>query len=489
MKKLFFILYLVAFLTDLKAAHIVGGEMSYTLESRQNNVNRYRFELKVYRDMFSMGAPFDAFANLTIYQKDTIFRIFRSPLVTQDTLALPPISWLMLPSNIGVEVGSYFWTIDLPISNSTYNISYQRCCRNATIQNILNPSTTGATYSVEITPESQRLGNSSPVFNPYPPILICAQEPINVLQNATDGDGDRLIYRLCAAFSGASLATPLPATNTPPPFALLDYRGPHTATEPITGTPPLSIDSLTGRLTGKPDMLGQFIVTVCVEEYRNNVLLGKVYRDFQFNVVACQSPPLGGLSTPVLLLPQLNSALAAYNNLKMSWTSVPNATAYLFEISQLTNFGDAFQFVTTGPEILLTNDKLLGFLKPNQQYFWRIKAFRAGEISGNYSVTFAFTTGILNKSSELNDLNDFSILPNPLSNSAYFSVQMTCNKAFNAAVTLTNSAGQVLLSEKHFFETGANQIPIFINQLPNGIYIVGVGTDKGVSRKKLVVQH
>jgi hypothetical protein len=488
MKKIFLLLFFIASIIELKATHIVGGEMSYTFVTRQDT-NRYTFKMKVYRDIITaqVGAVLDPTANITISQQGRIIRTFGASLLDIKLLDLPQISWLMVPTNFGVEVGSYEWTMNLPVSTQSYTIAYQRCCRNTTVQNIVRPNEVGATYSVEITPEAQRLGNSSPVFGKFPPLFICAQEPINVLQNATDIDGDRLVYRLCSAFEGGTIANSTLAT--PPPFIPIPYVPTYSANQPMTGVPPLSIDSLTGRIIGRPDRIGQFIVTYCVEEYRNNVLLSKIYRDFQFNVVPCQSPPTGGLAAPVLLTPQHNSTLPAYNNINMTWTPVLNASSYLFEISQSTEFGDAFQFITSTPNKLLTNTELLGFLKPNQQYYWRTKAFRSGEVASNYSSTFIFTTGILNKSTELTQINDFSIQPNPLSNSAYFSINMTSDKAFDATISLTNMAGQTILQQKHAFTIGENSLPIAVGKLPNGVYMVGIETGNEVLRKKLVVQN
>jgi len=55
----------------------------------------------------------------------------------------------------------------------------------------------------------------------------------------------------------------------------------------MAGNPVVSINSQTGLITGTPRLQGQFVVGVCVSEYRDGRLLSKVYRDFQFNVANC----------------------------------------------------------------------------------------------------------------------------------------------------------------------------------------------------------
>jgi len=52
----------------------------------------------------------------------------------------------------------------------------------------------------------------------------------------------------------------------------------------------MSIDPRTGVLTGVPPSVGQFVMPVCVTEYRAGVFLSTTMRDFQINVIACPVP-------------------------------------------------------------------------------------------------------------------------------------------------------------------------------------------------------
>jgi gliding motility-associated-like protein len=198
----------------------------------------------------------------------------------------------------GIYVFEYHFQ-DWP-SNESYHISYQRCCRNESITNIVTPGDVGATFTVELTPLSQSLCNNSPVYNTFPPIVICVNEPLVYDHSAVDPEGDQLVYELCSPLLGGGLAgngggnpngcngiTPNPAC--PLPYDPVEYvNPPYSPLNPMGGSPQVTIDPVTGMLTGTPTVQGQFSVAVCIYEYRNGQLLSVIRRDFQFNVANCQ---------------------------------------------------------------------------------------------------------------------------------------------------------------------------------------------------------
>jgi len=192
--------------------------------------------------------------------------------------------------DVCVERYEYSTTVTLPDILGGYNIVWQRCCRNNTINNIQDPGATGNTYIAHIPGvEVDTPCNSSPSFNNFPPIIICANYPLIFDHSATDIDGDSLVYSLCDPFTGASQNNPYPAANeiTAPPHANIDWLPGFGTFNQLGGNPALSIDSETGLLTGTPLSLGQYVVGICVQEFRDGVLLSTNLRDFQFNVADC----------------------------------------------------------------------------------------------------------------------------------------------------------------------------------------------------------
>ncbi|HBS20284.1 MAG TPA: hypothetical protein DEA66_05515, partial [Flavobacteriales bacterium] len=67
----------------------------------------------------------------------------------------------------------------------------------------------------------------------------------------------------------------------------MEYIGGFSGTYPITSDPAMSIDPVSGVITGFPTAPGQYAIAICVSEFRDGVLLSTTMRDFQFNVTLC----------------------------------------------------------------------------------------------------------------------------------------------------------------------------------------------------------
>ncbi len=297
----FWLMFLTGMPLSVEAAHIIGGNITYECLG----TGRYRFTMVIYRDCFGGGAPFDSGPGSPIPGTVSIYRgnstvpygnIQLSPPVIRNIVPNLSNPCLIAPPNVCVEEGVYTFNLDLPVSSESYHIIYSRCCRNNTITNIVSPGQTGATYWMELTAAAQQVCNNSPTFKKFPPIVICAGEPINFDHSATDTDGDQLFYELCTPYRGGGTNTNNPTIpsgvapnpDLPPPYSSVFFLQPaYSYDNPLGTNPPITIDINTGFLTGIPQITGQFVVGVCIKEYRNGVLLSVLRRDFQFNVAKC----------------------------------------------------------------------------------------------------------------------------------------------------------------------------------------------------------
>ena len=109
---------------------------------------------------------------------------------------------------------------------------------------------------------------------------------MEVIQSATDIDGDDLVYSFVAPYHGSSDVDP---TETyAPPYAQVLWEEGYSDFYPMDSDPIINIDSETGLITGTPTQEGYYVIGVKVEEYRNGVYLGEIIRDFRFLVVDCE---------------------------------------------------------------------------------------------------------------------------------------------------------------------------------------------------------
>ncbi|MFT7588486.1 MAG: hypothetical protein ACI959_000696, partial [Limisphaerales bacterium] len=347
---------LLSFTTySVQAAHIIGGELSYVHVGGDD----YEVTLEIYRDCAGGGAPFDDPAWLFIYDElsGVLLQNVSMPLPGFTNIS-PDLSdpCLVFPPFICVEKAVYVVTVSLPAIPGGYDLVYQRCCRNNTIINLFDPGETGSTYKAYV-PSIGTMVNSSPKFNDLPPLVICRDQGLTFDHAATDPDGDDLVYSLCAPFAGASSACPNPAGPLtgagcpgdpgPPPYVPVDYGGGYSASYPLDAAPAVSINSVTGLLTGTPNVEGQFVVGICVEEYRAGVLISTHYRDFQFNVVNCDPVILAATNDYVIDCQDLSVTFANFST---------GASSFLWDFgvggASSTLVNPTFSFPDTGSYII-----------------------------------------------------------------------------------------------------------------------------------------
>ena len=285
MKKHFFLLVLSLLSIRGFSKHIVGGEIFYDYQGN----NTYKITLKIYRDCFSGGAPYDDVVSIGVFDSTgklvkTLSVDFPGSNVISNTINNP---CLKPPSDVCVEEAAYITTVNLPPIAGGYDLSYQRCCRNNSISNIINPGGDGSTYTCHIPDPSLAPKNSSPRFTKFPPVFLCSNDPLFFDHAAKDPDGDSLVYEFTDPLEGGSTFNTTPNPPPPPPYTSVQWQATYNAQYPLSSSPAMSIDRSTGKITGTPNMLGQWVIGVRVKEYRNGKFLSSVQRDFQFNVVDC----------------------------------------------------------------------------------------------------------------------------------------------------------------------------------------------------------
>lgn len=309
-KQIIFLLVLSLCVYPAWSAHIIGGNMTYRCFA--NNV--FEFSLQLYRDCNCINcADFDQEANIGVYrcgnvincgslsQLNSIISI-SAPLISRSTVLNPDIPGFQFPNQC-IEQGVYRFTLTLPPSSEVYYVAHQRCCRPETLSNVTNPRNVGMTIYTEIQSNAAAVCNNSPIFRESISPVFCLGETFEIDHRASDFDGDSLVYSICSALKGAGLAggPEMPGANSkacngiiptpacPPPYNFVDYASGFSGGNPLGPGSQFSINPQSGLITVNPTIAGHFLVAICVEEYRNGVLINTSSREFTYLAAACQS--------------------------------------------------------------------------------------------------------------------------------------------------------------------------------------------------------
>lgn len=280
-------LALFLFSTQAGATHIVGGDLTYDYLGGNN----YRIHLYLYVDCFfgDQGAiNTDVNSQIGVFNSSgTLLQSLSISKQGPTRIEAKNYSCVVPPSDQCVDLFVYTAQASLADIPGGYTLVFQRCCRNGSIINIINPGATGSTYRTYIPQRSNTGTNSSPRFSGTPPNYLCTNEPLIYDHSALDPDGDSLSYELFRPLHGASQTDPQPTPDEFTPQVGVTWRNPYNNTNQVASTPGMVIDPKTGLLEVTPTTAGQFVVGIAVHEYRDGVRINTVFRDFQFNIYNC----------------------------------------------------------------------------------------------------------------------------------------------------------------------------------------------------------
>lgn len=279
------------------ATHVVGGEIVY----QHIGGSSYILTVKLYRDCDPASVDFP---NSTAVHCDrgngTSYTTFTLPRLGRDTLN-PELDTCAFDPGICVEEAIYSSVVSLPPGTQGYHLYYTLCCRNGSIDNINNPLNAQETFYAYVPDNNIYLTNSSPVITGFPPVYVCQGYDLDLDFGATDANGDSLAYSFYTPYDGVNGSGITYNAATPPnnfQSSTVTWLAGFGTTDPLDPSPGLlpglTIDQ-NGIINGIPTTPGQYVVGVRVDEYRGGVLIGRITRDFQFNVVNCPPPQDAGI--------------------------------------------------------------------------------------------------------------------------------------------------------------------------------------------------
>ena len=253
MKKLLFLLLIVGIsYSSSKATHLMGSELTAELISGDD----YLVTLTVYRD--TLGIPMSLHQTLNVDSMGTAYGTY--------VMDFDSTTGQLIMGPYGIEMYTFTDTITLP-GPASYSISWLYCCRNGAILNCANPLGESMMLKTTVATYGSTGSNSTPVFLAPPVAFVSHNMPWQYNPLPFDADGDSLVW----------------AIDTPKTSGYNNVNG--WVTPSADSLNPYSVDPVTGEVSWTPDMLGNFVASFLVDEYRNGVRIGSMRRDMQMVVV------------------------------------------------------------------------------------------------------------------------------------------------------------------------------------------------------------
>lgn len=229
-------------------------------------------------------------------------------------------------AQVGTIVNTYQFehTYTVP---GTYNLTYVGSGRNAAIVNLSNAVQHEFFLQSTLTVDPFLGPNRSPVLRTLPVDAAFRNQVFMHHSMAFDADGDSLSFKMVPSSTQAGENT----CGTPTSMTASGFRGlENFLASPNPAQPAgYTLNRNTGQLIwNSPGSLGEFVVTMVLEEWRNGRLIGKVMRDRQLLVY--EAPVVTGISEDVQSQVLLNpNPASAYLQLQVpAWLSVHKAVLY-----------------------------------------------------------------------------------------------------------------------------------------------------------------
>ncbi len=202
------------------------------------------------------------------------------------------------------------------------------------------------------------------------------------------------------------------------------------------------------------------------------------------SITQLTAPPYQVVGQSLLNMPA-DSATVRYDSLRLFWKKDPNATKYIVEICRLKSFNVGIITHTTSD----TSSLYVG-LTPGKRYYWRARALNPRYVCSSPSVIRTFVTQPLIVATEENTpfKGELKIVPNQTERGKNVTISWENIEVNQAKLQIFSINGQ-LLSEKIVFPQIQQSTEIETANLPSGVLVVNLQTEKGSIKQKMVVTN
>lgn len=265
----------------VQAMHFSGAQIYY----RNISGLTYEVTVKFYRDCTGIQAPDSIQLNFssTCNPGGMIFIHPDPGFPVSVPLECPTaLSTCSGGTYYGIEEYSYSGNITFPLPCRDWVMSFEECCRSATITTI----DSSFSYDAHVYATLNNFDvtyNSSPVYLQPPVTRVCQGQQVCLQQYVSEPDGDSLAFSLVSPEYGPS--------GIP-----VNYLAGYSYLQPFSTQAPLSMDPGTGELCFTPTASEVTAYAIEVKEFRNGILTGTTESEVLLYISTCNNsmPSISG---------------------------------------------------------------------------------------------------------------------------------------------------------------------------------------------------
>ena len=312
MKKILLLVLIAFFSFTSSASHLMGGEITWKCIKSGSDVGMYEFTLKVYRDCsgislgtFSQTISVWGHPTITSFTADFVLQQDVSPTCNPVNSGNPSLSCANGDPGAVEEYIYRSVAIALPGTPPAtgWHFTWDNCCRNSAITNVLNPGSAGFTLRAVMypyTPPGSTTAlladpcyDSSPDFKEQPKTILCTGFPFSYSHNASDDELDSLVYSWGEPLDDLTFGQPYSPPANPLP---LSFSGGYSVNSPLPGLP--TLDATTGEVSYNAIVAGYYVTCVKVSAYKCGQLVAEIFREVQVILLNCPPMPGGTVNNP-----------------------------------------------------------------------------------------------------------------------------------------------------------------------------------------------
>ncbi|MFK8104962.1 MAG: T9SS type A sorting domain-containing protein [Saprospiraceae bacterium] len=187
-------------------------------------------------------------------------------------------------------------------------------------------------------------------------------------------------------------------------------------------------------------------------------------------------------NTPLTVVSPALGASVQYDAAQLDWESIPGATHYVVQISQVPNFGFLLVDEVVGESAITVNNLVNGIT-----YYWRVRPFNNFSFCTTMMDAGNFKAAQVLSANDLEGVNAVRVYPNTIPQGTVINVELSLSKSMQVDFKIFSLSGQRLQTQPRQLATGTQTVTLSVGDLAAGMYLLSIENAEGKIVEKILI--